>query len=117
MKKHTMTEIAATLRLQRATLLKEILGNEADLDFIAADREAEIEERAQEERAAGVLDRLDERSRREVEEIDAALRRVADGTYGTCTTCGAEIPASRLDALPATPSCIKCARANEGPVS
>lgn len=117
MNRHAMTELTATLRAQRATLFKEILGNEADLDFIAGDREAEIEERAQEERAAGLLSRLDERSRREVEEIDAALRRIGNGTYGTCTTCGGAISQARLAALPATPFCIACAQASEGRVS
>jgi DnaK suppressor protein len=41
--------------------------------------------------------------------IDAAVARLDDGTYGTCVSCGREIPAERLDALPATPSCLDCA--------
>ena len=43
-------------------------------------------------------------------EIDAAEQRLADGSYGTCTTCGREIAAERLDALPAAPTCVNCAR-------
>ncbi|MGY6501091.1 MAG: TraR/DksA family transcriptional regulator [Acidimicrobiales bacterium] len=41
--------------------------------------------------------------------IDAAERRLEDGTYGTCTTCGGEIAPERLAALPATPTCVTCA--------
>lgn len=41
--------------------------------------------------------------------IDAAQHRVANGTYGACTTCGAEITTARLEALPATPTCVHCA--------
>ncbi len=43
-------------------------------------------------------------------EIEAAVRRLDDGRYGTCTSCGREIAAERLDALPATPTCVTCAR-------
>jgi RNA polymerase-binding transcription factor DksA len=43
-------------------------------------------------------------------EIDAAEKRLAKGLYGACTTCGREITAERLDALPATPTCVTCAR-------
>ena len=42
-------------------------------------------------------------------EVDAALDRVADGTYGTCVRCGRPIGAARLEARPATPFCITCA--------
>jgi len=42
-------------------------------------------------------------------DIDAARRRVDEGRYGTCTTCGNEIDPRRLDALPATPTCVACA--------
>lgn len=42
--------------------------------------------------------------------IDAAEQRLADGRYGICTSCGREIAAERLAALPATPTCVHCAR-------
>lgn len=42
-------------------------------------------------------------------DIEAALGRLDDGSYGTCTTCGLEIAGERLDALPATPTCVACA--------
>lgn len=40
------------------------------------------------------------------ERIDAALARVADGTYGRCQTCGAVIPDERLAIIPETPYCV-----------
>jgi DnaK suppressor protein len=42
-------------------------------------------------------------------DIEAAKQRLVDGMYGTCTICGREIAAERLDALPATPTCVLCA--------
>lgn len=41
--------------------------------------------------------------------VDAALERIAAGTYGSCVECGRRIPVVRLDALPATPYCVDCA--------
>lgn len=45
--------------------------------------------------------------------IDEALERIAEGTYGTCVECEGSIPKTRLNAIPYTPVCIKCAEALE----
>lgn len=41
--------------------------------------------------------------------IEQALERIENGTYGTCEECQGSIPKARLDALPHTPVCVKCA--------
>lgn len=41
--------------------------------------------------------------------IDAALLRMGDGTYGTCTACGQQIPLDRLQLRPYGPMCVACA--------
>jgi RNA polymerase-binding transcription factor DksA len=48
-------------------------------------------------------------SRRALAEIEAAQQRLDSGRYGRCTNCGRPIAAERLDALPATPTCLGCA--------
>lgn len=48
-------------------------------------------------------------SERHLAEVDAALDRLAAGTYGRCVRCGGPIAADRLDARPSTPVCIACA--------
>ena len=53
---------------------------------------------------------LDEEERR----IADARRALANGTYGTCVSCGAEIPASRLEAVPEAVRCVACQRGLEG---
>ena len=45
--------------------------------------------------------------------IDEALKRVEDGSYGSCTQCGKQIPKKRLNALPHTELCIACQSKNE----
>ncbi len=43
-----------------------------------------------------------------IEQITAALNRIAQGTYGRCTRCGGQIAPARLDALPYAAACIEC---------
>jgi RNA polymerase-binding transcription factor DksA len=45
---------------------------------------------------------------RTLREIDDALRRVADGTYGTCASCGRAIPKARLEIVPHARLCVTC---------
>jgi RNA polymerase-binding transcription factor DksA len=52
----------------------------------------------------GVVDAL----RGQVEGIDAALARIAEGTYGTCASCGNEIGADRLEFRPSSILCVSC---------
>lgn len=48
-------------------------------------------------------------ARRDLDELDAAERRLDAGTYGICEKCGGPISPERLDALPAARRCIDCA--------
>jgi len=57
---------------------------------------------------------LEENSEHVLAEIDAALKRIEDGTYGKCTNCGKQIPEERLEARPWATLCIDCQRQREG---
>jgi RNA polymerase-binding protein DksA len=56
---------------------------------------------------------LEENERTGLEEIRSALARMDADTYGVCTTCGAEIPAARLEAVPSASLCMTCKQAEE----
>ena len=56
---------------------------------------------------------LGEREAAELQAIERALQRVADGTYGLCLQCGAAIPAARLHAQPTAERCVSCQAAAE----
>jgi RNA polymerase-binding protein DksA len=56
---------------------------------------------------------LEENAEHVLGDIDAALERIEDGTYGTCTNCGRQIPAERLEARPYATLCIDCQRERE----
>ena len=48
-------------------------------------------------------------TRQRLAEIDAAMVRVAEGSYGRCDGCGGPIGAERLSARPTASTCIRCA--------
>ena len=56
---------------------------------------------------------LEENEERVLAAIDAALKRIGDGTFGTCRSCHQEIAIERLEALPYTTQCIDCKRKEE----
>ncbi len=43
-----------------------------------------------------------------LDKIDKALRKIEDGSFGTCEECGEEISVKRLEARPETTLCIRC---------
>jgi RNA polymerase-binding protein DksA len=56
---------------------------------------------------------LEESSEDVLRQIDAALKRIDDGTYGTCASCGRPISEERLEAMPYADLCIDCRRRAE----
>ncbi len=48
-----------------------------------------------------------------LDQIEAAIERVEDGSYGRCETCGEQIPKSRLEAMPYAARCVRCASQEE----
>jgi DnaK suppressor protein len=50
---------------------------------------------------------------RELGQIERALHRLKQGTYGLCESCHGKIPVGRLNALPYTTLCIECQREME----
>ncbi len=45
----------------------------------------------------------------QLEEVDDALAKFGDGTYGRCESCGGDIADARLEAMPTARLCIDCA--------
>ncbi|MEN3312740.1 MAG: hypothetical protein V7645_2069 [Actinomycetota bacterium] len=56
---------------------------------------------------------LEENSGHVLAEIDAALKRIEEGTYGICTNCDRPVAVERLEALPWATLCIDCQRDRE----
>ena len=113
MNKKQLDSFAQLLREQRNHFLQEFRRAEQGLDVIAEERESELEEHAQEEQTARLLTRLDDQTLHAVKEINAALQRLLDGTFGKCEACHKTIAIARLCSLPAARLCKRCATQNE----
>jgi RNA polymerase-binding transcription factor len=98
------------------------------IDYLHAEHPGSLDEEVEEisagsdnhlaETATATLDReldysLEENSEQVLNEIDGALRRMDEGTYGICASCGKEIAEERLEARPWASLCIDCARQAE----
>jgi RNA polymerase-binding transcription factor DksA len=59
-------------------------------------------------RAAAVLEELSGSELRELREVDAALQRLKNGSYGRCECCGATIGRRRLRTIPEARNCLEC---------
>ncbi len=56
---------------------------------------------------------LFERLEGTLEQVEAALQRIKDGSYGKCALCGKDISTARLEALPHAELCIDCQKLEE----
>ena len=103
-----MTDTAAKkiLLARRAELLGELSQIEDALDDPAP---KDWEDQATERQGDEVLEALGAQDLAELRRIDAALDRIAAGTYGVGAKCGDEISTERLEVLPDTPFCKNCA--------
>jgi DnaK suppressor protein len=48
-----------------------------------------------------------------LDQIDGALKRIEDGSFGLCEECGMKIPKSRLEAIPYAALCVRCTSQRE----
>lgn len=108
---------ARQLTEQRSTLLARVRAQRggavgrAEAASQAREQASDDWAKANEER--DLLIGLEEREAAELVAIDAALQRIADGSYGLCLQCGVSIPAARLHAQPTADRCIGCQDAQE----
>ena len=106
-------ELKEKLLVQRRALFRQVARVEEDLRWLDTNIEPEMEDEGQEENIARLLARLDLRGKAEIEAIDRALTRIADGDYGRCVACRSLIPVARLRAVPTAELCLPCAKERE----
>jgi len=63
----------------------------------------------EQEFAIGLLENHEEALR----QVDAALERIEEGTFGLCESCGRKVPKQRLTAIPYARLCVKCQQQEE----
>jgi RNA polymerase-binding protein DksA len=109
------TEMRDLLLEERATYTTQAEILTAEAEQLAAEREpgdVQFDEESGEGDTLAVERERDlalsAQARAAVEDIDAALERIEDGTYGVCAQCGKNIPKERLRALPQAALCVQC---------
>jgi RNA polymerase-binding transcription factor DksA len=102
-------EIQQKLEQRRDTLERRLGKIGADRSRTQGPLDADSQEQAIELENAPVLDALDASGHDEFEEVQAALARLAAGSFGICSECGEDITIGRLEAVPAARCCVGCA--------
>lgn len=106
---------AERLAAERAVVVRRLAALRGDFDgMVEASRDSNADDEHDPEGHTiaferSQLDTLVRQAEARLAEIEGALARVADGTYGVCTVCGRPIPPDRLDARPAAATCVACA--------
>lgn len=104
----TTADLRVLLEQERDELTRRLselgFGDAGGLDYDAnfADSSQVTAERGEAEALAASL-------RERLVEVDGALVKIEDGTYGICEGCGQPISVARIEAMPAATSCIDCA--------
>ena len=92
---------------QRASEASADLRHEADP--LSADFAEQVTQREHDD----VLGAISSSAHAELQQVEAALRRLDQGHYGICVVCGEPIEAGRLAAVPYAQRCSSCAEAEE----
>ncbi len=105
----------AALAEERERVLRRLEGLAADFEeTVAASLDSNADDEHDPEGHTIAFERsqvtsLARRLEQHLAEVDAALARLDDGTYGVCQGCGEPIDPARLEARPAARECIACA--------
>jgi RNA polymerase-binding protein DksA len=96
-----VAELKAMLEDERAEILSEVTDPDSLETDLADDPGTRLSEREE-------LETINALQSAQLEQVDQALTRIEDGSYGRCQECGVEVPFERLEALPSTPYCVEC---------
>lgn len=105
-KRKELTDEIDDLRKDSANTIKDATGDLSSYSYHMADLGTDAQEREKKFQLASKSGRL-------IYHIDEALRRIKDGTYGACQTCGKDISKARLEAVPHARLCIDCKEKEE----
>jgi len=107
-----LLKLRETLIHRRQDIFEQVAHLESESKALGQ-RVIEPIEEAQKEDLTRIINRLVERGKEAIKEINLALEKMSTGTYGLCELCGKSIPLKRLEVLPATRLCRKCAHEYE----
>lgn len=112
-RKDSIMKLHALLVNRRDALRKALAGDLSLLKALPDQIGGDVVDAALDAAQDEISSKLAEVESRELVQIDAAIERVREGTYGLCQVCNGKIPLARLNALPYAMTCIECQRAAE----
>lgn len=105
-----LDEARAHLETRRADLRDRVARVERDLSRSAEPLPRDAPDAAIAVENDEVLNAIATAARAELGAIDTALRRIEQGVYGDCESCGKDIARARLETVPYSTRCAACAR-------
>ena len=111
-RRDALLRLHKTLLARSAALRKTLSGELADLR-LKASQSGDSADTAFDASSEEIASQLAELEARELSQIERALARIKQGTYGLCEYCHAKIPVARLNALPYSTTCVQCQREME----
>ena len=123
MDKQLIEEFKKTLEVKRAEIIKQLdsIGTRAEgaevnfnADFPDYGNSSSIEDNASEVSDYTTNLSLEKELEDNLHDVEKALKRIADGTYGKCKHCNKEIEIERLRIRPESTSCVSCKKRIKG---
>jgi DnaK suppressor protein len=114
-RRDALLRLNKTLTARRNELRKRLGSDLAELGSqkLTSAGTGDVGDAAFEHQGEELSTQLAELEARELNQIERALLRLKQGTYGMCEACGCKIPVARLNVLPYSTLCIKCQRESE----
>jgi DnaK suppressor protein len=111
-RRDALLRLHKTLLARSAALRKALADELADLR-LKATQTGDSADAAFDAGSEEIASQLAELEAKELSQIERALARMKQGTYGLCEVCHAKIPVARLNALPYSTTCVDCQREME----
>ena len=112
-RKDSILKLRQLLVQRRDALRRALAGDLSILKSMAEQSGGDVVDAALDAAQDEISSQLAEVESRELAQIENALERMRQGTYGQCEICESKIPLARLSALPYAMTCIDCQRAAE----
>ena len=112
-RRDALLRLHKSLLARRAALRSALAGELEDLRISRQAQSGDSADVAFDAGSGEIASQLAQLEARELSQIDRALQRLKQGTYGICEICQTKIPVARLNALPYSTTCIKCQREME----
>ena len=112
-RRDALLRLHKSLVARRGDLVKKLAGEWASLRGFGTDNTGDSADVAFESGSDEMATQLAELDARELNQIERALTKLKNGTYGVCEGCASKIGVARLNALPYTTYCIECQREAE----